>query len=278
MNPDAIVAAEVSLPGVPGGTARVRARLPDAALAARVRAVLGGLAAAASGAEATAIAVTPEGTGWRLRSPRVAPQYVDTAEDLVARLEWMIVEELLAGLTGVVRLHAAAARVGAHAVLVTGPSGSGKSACARAWSRQGLPLYGDDIVLIDPHGMVHAFPRLGKLDTALARAWQEPLARTVDWDPARGEVWLDPAREGGWAAPAPAATVAWIERRAGAACTTTPLARSALLPELLGQALGGPATDAFAGLTALLRPARTLHVTFGEARDAAAHLAGLDAA
>jgi hypothetical protein len=270
---DATVAAEVSLPGHPAHRAAVVARLPDAALADRLRIVLGALAVPAAPAGAAPVDARRTPQGWSLRSSHLGPQACATDDDLLTLLEWTVIEELLAGLPDTVRLHAAGVRVGDVAVLAVGPSGAGKSAVAHAWSRGGLPLYGDDVVLLAPDGAVHAFPRMGKLDTALARAHGESLEQTPEWNPSTDEIWMDPARGGGWAKPAPVGVMAALTWREGAPTDLRAIAPTALLRLMVSQVFGVSAADAFRALAPVLRRAQTFAVTFGDARDAAAALA-----
>ncbi len=133
---------------------------------------------------------------------------IEADEVPVPELEWRVARALLpvASAPGVTPLHASGVVASQGAILIVGPSGSGKSTLAWHLQRLGLPLLGDDTVLLEADGRLSSFPRCPKVDRrALA---VEGIAPT---DPSilggdETEAWVRPsagfARE--------AAPIAWI--------------------------------------------------------------------
>ena len=79
------------------------------------------------------------------------------------RYELALAEMLLAG-SGGVALHGGAVLGGNGAVLFSGPSSSGKSTLSVGLAAGGRPVFGDDVVLLDPRaGTISPFKRLMKL-------------------------------------------------------------------------------------------------------------------
>jgi hypothetical protein len=267
---DEIVAAEVSVGRT--ATAAVAARMPAGPLAGRVRTVLGGLTHPTPHPKAVPVIVTRVLSAWSVAGPRVGAHACASEDDLVSLIEWVVVEELRASLAHLTQLHAAAARMGTHAVVAVGPSGAGKSSLALAWSRMGLPIYGDDVVLVDQVGRLHAFPRLGKVETSLARAHGVDPADTVEWATGAEEIWVDPARQGGWAEPTEATLVVRTQWQPGERFVITPLSPTAMLAELHHHVLS-PTAAAWDALSHLVAAAETCTLTFSDARAAAAALA-----
>lgn len=138
-------------------------------------------------------------------------------------------------------LHAGGVRPGEGAVLLVGPSGSGKSSLVLAASVAGVPVLSDDCVLVDASGRVRGLTRLLKVHRRQMRLHGLSEADTVAPDPRVPEVWWDPARSGGWATGWGAVrVVARIHREAGRSTPLlVPLARSEGVRLLLDNLLAG---------------------------------------
>ncbi|MEX0690534.1 MAG: hypothetical protein WD934_08160 [Gemmatimonadales bacterium] len=268
MRTDEVIGAEVS---VGNFTAAVAVHMPAGVLAERVGKVLGGLRGTKRHSSASVISVTRAASAWSVAAPRVGTHRCEVEYDLPSLVEWVVVEELRSLLESVTHLHAVAALVDGRAVVAVGPSGAGKSSLALAWSRLGFPIYGDDVVLLDATGQLHAFPRLGKVETALAVAHGLDPARTVDWAPGATEVWVDPVQHGGWAVPAAPALVVRAQWQGGSNVIISPIAPTALLAEL-PQHVMSPPTTAFWDTLSHLVSGETCTMTFTDARAAAAAL------
>lgn len=136
---------------------------------------------------------------WELTRPGTGAERFETLSELLGELEPTILAGLLAGEPDATHLHAAGAVAADGALLALGRSGAGKSNLALAWARAGLPLLGDDAVLMDPDGRVRAVPRLMKIEqTRLSELGVEPES-TVAYDPTHPEVWIDAAERSPWA-------------------------------------------------------------------------------
>ena len=81
-------------------------------------------------------------------------------------------------LQGSLLLHACAVDTGGHAVLVAGPTGSGKSTVAAAFVREGFALLSDDVAAIKPaDGTLVVYPGPPRLRIT------PQSARPLGWDP-----------------------------------------------------------------------------------------------
>lgn len=232
------------------------------------------------------VTVVPWDTGYQLRSARdQVPAAFPTLDEALAELEYGIVRFLLEQHRVLTHLHASGAVVpagqGTASVIAVGPSGAGKSSLALAWSRLGLPLLGDDVLMVDGAGHAVPFRRPVKVnESLLARsapgAWgtQHPAVR-----PEEDERWYDPGDAGGWAqGAAPVRLVAALTRDdgvEGADVHLTPLSTGEglglLFTALLGTGAGGP--ESLPCLSRLAEGARFVAVRFGDSRAAAQALA-----
>ena len=107
---------------------------------------------------------------------RVPPRMADDPRALAAEL----IDPLLLFLAtrrDRTPVHAAAFMVGDTAILLSGPSGSGKSSLALAASRRGLPLLSDDMVFVQlsPSLRIWGFPRPIHLFERDAPAGRHPV-------------------------------------------------------------------------------------------------------
>jgi hypothetical protein len=238
------------------------------------------LPAAQADASPADLVVRPLGNGWEVRSRFDEPAERFTGDaPLVSGLELGIVGFLLSLERTRTHLHAAGAvRPGASpgaALLALGPSGSGKSTLALAWSRLGLPLLGDDTILVGEEGLLSPFRRPVKIvRERLEESGLLPFDRLLS-DPVTGEVRYDPAGGPGWAAPgARARLVARVRWQAGSALVVAPLARADALATLMAsiQDTGAGPAPSLGHFAELLRDAERVDVTFGRAADAAGEL------
>jgi len=137
---------------------------------------------------ATGITVTPGSPETHVRTC-----------DAVSAVEHAVTMHFLEGDRHHTHIHAAAALTERGAVLATGRSGAGKSTLAFMWAKTGIPIFGDDIIPLDPNGLAHTFPRLLKVDRDLLRESGGLPERTLAWHPEADEVWVDPRPSAGWA-------------------------------------------------------------------------------
>ena len=148
-------------------------RGPDGPVLASLRGIFAGARRPTAGLDGPAdLTVSETGDGFELRAhtdPEV--RRFDSAAELVGALEFGVAHFLLGALRDRTHLHAAGAVSATSrtpaAVLALGPSGSGKSSLALAWSRRGLPLLGDDVVLADATGAPAPFRRPLRVDAEL---------------------------------------------------------------------------------------------------------------
>jgi hypothetical protein len=107
---------------------------------------------------------------WRTRLCAPGSSALDAAIDLsgwprsfgLSLVQGYFVEPLLsiaAARSGAVLLPAAAFEVDGKALVVVGLSGSGKTSLSMQAMAMGLPVLGDDQILLTPDGMCRAFPR-----------------------------------------------------------------------------------------------------------------------
>jgi len=178
------------------------------------------------------IRVTPVDGGHRVRAPArlmegrhsAAPTSGEgpatvTARDpieLLTILEGILARALLETASERIHLHASGVRLDDEALLALGAGGAGKSSLALAWSVMGLPVLGDDVVLVDVDGRAESFRRLFKVDpTRLASHGIDP-ASTPAWADGSEEAWFDPGKAGGWSTgPIPVRGVVVLDRRSG---------------------------------------------------------------
>ncbi len=146
----------------------------------------------------TRLALGRSSSGWVL----CEDQYVidrATPADLPGTLEFALARALLRSCGAEAHLHAAGILVGGRALLIVGPSGSGKSSLALQMARCGYPLLTDDFILVHGHGHVSGLRRYLKLDTETLQALGFTAEDTVHWQSGASEAWVDPATLGGWA-------------------------------------------------------------------------------
>lgn len=163
-------------------------------------------------------------------------------------------QALLQGFPEYLQLHAGGV-LGRHgALLLPAGSGSGKSTLVAHCCQQGWPVFGDDVVLLDPEPLrLHPFKRLLKLERDV---WSLLALRQRGAD--AGGPWpdvalADPAAwPGGWAEPAPLAAVVIPRFEAATPLRLRTVAGGAAVLQLLAQSFNVAARGA-AGIEALAR-------------------------
>jgi hypothetical protein len=217
-----------------------------------------------------------DGYDLRARTDPVVQRFRTTAE-LVGAIEFGVTHFLLGAHPEATHLHAAGAVAapageGAPAILALGPSGSGKSSLALAWSRSGLPLLGDDVVLVDARGRLAPFPRPVRVGAERLREVGASVGPAALVDEATREARYDATEGAGWAGPgARAAVVARIRWAAGAPVRVEPLSAAEGLQLLVGSVLGTGVSPlaSFPRFADALHGARLVEVRFGNAVQAA---------
>lgn len=211
--------------------------------------------------------------GYLLRTPLGEREIPGLHESLVA-LELALAEELVrrSGLPG---LHAGGAVIAGGAVLFPGDGGRGKSSLTAALARTGVPVLGDDVVLLDVQGCAHPFRRLLKVEEPARSLLDLPEAP----EPLRS-IWPDsafyrPTQLGSrWADPAPVREIVRPSRVDGATTELAPVRAAALLPELLtGVVLSDRiAPGAFDAVASALGEARCWDLRYGTTAEGASAL------
>jgi hypothetical protein len=242
-----------------------------------IAALFAPLVTPASRTEAWDFRVVRDGARLLLEERGAEPRPHPSSAPLLADLEFRVLGRLLTPFADRVHLHASGALLDGRAILAVGPSGAGKSSLALAWSELGLPVLGDDLVLVGEGGWVEGFPRLAKIHRSRLPALGLRLADTVAPDPADPEAWVDPNRGGIWpeggVQVALVASVAWD----GGMLRMESMGVVDLLQRLMGNRLSSGLQDAAAldRLLPLAGRARGVVARFGDAAELAASLVGL---
>lgn len=197
--------------------------------------------------------------------------------DALAECEGALAELLLRTCADHFHVHAAGCVIDRKAIVVLGGAGAGKSSLAATWSQAGVPVLGDDVVLVDRRGRCAPFKRPIKVAAPLLPVLRVDPADTLFWTPGSEEAWLDPSAGPGWAGPAAPALFAAVRFVAGAPCRVRAVPRREILSALVGSLLstGRRAADGFDVLAEAVGSSRTVHVEFGSAVDAAETLRAL---
>jgi hypothetical protein len=211
--------------------------------------------------------VTPD-TGETLRRPC----------DAISAVEYAVTMHLLSSDNHHAHLHAAAALTPRGAILALGGSGAGKSTLAYTWAHRGLPVFGDDVVPLDPEGRVQVFPRLLKVDPKHLRSRGEAPERTLGWDPEADDLWWSPIDHGGWAkGGATPVIVAEIQFQDGVELRLDPVEGGERLRLLLNavQTTGSPPEECIDRLIRVTETAKIVRLQFGCPNEAASLLSEL---
>ncbi len=227
----------------------------------------------------TTITIRTTGDGFAIQRVDGSRHICPTLVRLATELEFALTETFLEACRELPQLHGAGAVLGSHGLLALGSQGAGKSSIALNWSLAGLPLLGDDVLLVGERGRVLPFKRLCKVDPSMLEGRGVPLEHTPFWDGVSAEAWFDPATAGGWGVKGTAAVIARVQFSAREPLTVRPLDRQAVLSLLLGSVLptGCARRDSLDRLIAVAEAARGYDMTFGDAHEAALALIELAA-
>lgn len=249
----------------PGGTLRLDVCAPDAVEATRA---LFPRALAAEEDEGPDFTLDRGDGGYELRTAEGVWRAPSLAS-ILTRLELSVAEESVRR-SGMVPVHAGGSVVAGRAVLLAGPSGSGKSSLTAGLAFRGHATLGDDVVLLGAGGRAHPVRRLLKVEeparTLLGLPEGEPRLRAL-WP----EAWFFEPEDLGsrWAEPAPVRAIAFLSR-ADAGTRLEDLGGPDALPELLGGVLTPEriSNAAFDAAAAALSEARCLRLTYADAPSA----------
>lgn len=238
------------------------------AVGRRVAALFPELARPTSDSKSVDLRVVSGPTGFA--APGLDGAAWPTVPEAVSACELALTRFLLSREREHTHLHAAAALTGkGEAVLALGPSGSGKSSVAYAWYRMGRPVFGDDVVALDPEARLHPFPRPLKVDVARMREAGESPRETVAWDGRAPDAWVDPTLGAGWApGGVPVRLFAEIRFVAGAPLRATPVEggeRLRLLLDAMHQT-GAPPSPSVDRLIRVAEGAEAIRLEHGDAR------------
>lgn len=216
------------------------------------------------------LSVEHDGSGFVLRTARGRWRSPEL-DGVLVQMELTLAEELVrrSGLRG---MHAGGVVLGDRAVLLPGEGGRGKSSLTAALALRGLPVLGDDVVLLDEAGWAHPFRRLLKLE--------EPARSILSLPPSPAplaEAWSDASfyrpRDLGsrWADPAPVGAVVIPERIEGTAARLVSRRPSELLPGLLAAVVLSDriAAGAFDAVSAALAGASCWSLRYGSTPEGA---------
>ncbi len=214
----------------------------------------------------------PDGS-WRVRVP--GGEWTDESPaDALVHFELSVTDLLAAGIEEMAILHGGAATSREGALLVTGPGGSGKSSLTAALGRLGMPLFGDDVLLLDrATARLRPFPRLLRLRGRVRKVLELP-----DSPPPLDELWPEIAflhprdLDTRWAGPAPIRAVLYPRRDDGVSDPSlSPLGGGEGMRRLTSQLLmtEGAGPEDFDLLARALEGAELLELRFGRSDRAA---------
>lgn len=194
--------------------------------------------------------------------------------DTLNGLEQLVVTRLLAATPRTAQLHSAGTVHDDCAVLALGASGAGKTSIALRWSANGLPVLGDDLILLDNEGVASPFKRLFITEEerlSEVGACPEP---NLAWLSDAKEAWYDPNAGGGWADAAPVGMIALVQYQAGAGLNVKELAKPQALSALLASLFptGLSSSEFFGCCIDMVQHASTIELTFSESAAAAEFL------
>lgn len=199
------------------------------------------------------VTVHREGTAWRVEATGWPGGESPAADPLSAAnaLAGLLVDGQLVRVPQLVGLHGAAAVFAAGVVVALGETGAGKSTLALRLAARGIPILGDDRVLVDtrddPGPVIVALGLSARARLPLPPGDDRLAAfverHTAEW--VGDAAWLDGRAACPFGTRAPLAGFVMLERRAGAgAARLEPVGGAALAARLIEQATApaaGPA-------------------------------------
>lgn len=265
---------DAPVPPVAGAEpARVEVALRPASLVRWVEPFFPDYRVAPGGGE-PAVWLTGSDAGFGVRAPAGVREHLSLAR-AVALLEVALAEALVRSAGPAVALHGAAVAFPAGALLLTAPGGRGKSSLTAGLAARGRPVYGDDVVFVDPEtATLRPFKRLLKVSPGARRALGLP-----DPPAPLGELWDDalyhPSDLGSaWAEPGGVAAAVLPERREEGDAVLAPAAGGEAVREVLAQLLfrGDAGPDDFDLTARVLDGARLHRLSFSRSDRAVALL------
>lgn len=204
--------------------------------------LLAPLAQTAANRQQTTLLLQVDGPVLR-RGRRVIEQ-CDAPDQLVPMLKTGLMRLALEYSRDLLALHAAGLLLDGHGLLLCGPSGSGKSTLAAALAFAGLPLLGDDTIILGDALQLRPAPfaiclKSGAWSLLQDRFPQLAGLATHHRLDDRHVRYLLPPDPASWVAPDslwPARWIVFPERSRGATARLRPLARAAALDRLLHEA------------------------------------------
>lgn len=203
-------------------------------------------------------------------------------EDALDYLEWRITTRILQNLKQFIQIHAAGVERGGKALLLVGPSGSGKSSLALCLLRRGWKCMSDEVVLLDAGcGSVLPFPRSFHADFSAMKIFHDLVAKQGDtaFRDSSGKMRLDPsfALEDWVAEPSPPGWIVFPDYQPGHSGEIEPVGETEALSLMLSQAIN-LAEHGKRGLDALMELVRSLQcfrLTTGDLNVATSLLTGV---
>ena len=216
----------------------------------------------------------PARAGWhRISRDGVLVWASPERDELLPRLEWAISTLAVERLgRRYVFLHAGAVAWNGRGLLLPATSGGGKTTLVAGLIAAGFAYLSDEVAALDPTtSQLLPFPKSLCIKEGARRALAPLYPQLTESVPRRrfgGEpVWYLSPPEGAWPSrPIPARYVVLPRYQAGARTTLAPIARTAALPDLLGQSFnlrahGGAGVGS---IVALLRATACFSLTIGD--------------
>jgi len=208
--------------------------------------------------------VLPAREGFQVRAADQTVVCSATLETLIPQLQSLLDRRMVDRFSNVVAIHAGVAACGGSAILLPGPSHSGKSTLVAELVRRGCAYFSDEYALIDPMGLAHPYPRAMMLRNGEAAA--RPVLAS-EWNATVG------------CGPAPVALVLALEYAPGATWNIRRVPQSEMLLTLLKNTPHSvsESRDLVAPLLRTSKGAACFAGVRGEAGDAAGRIMALAA-
>ena len=210
------------------------------------------------------------------------PAEVVEAEQAGVILKGLILERVLDRADHLCALHAGMMIRDGHAVLLVGHPGAGKSTMAMTLSGRGYSCEGDDVTLIDRGGRARGVclaPAIKEPAWPIARAQQADVDQLpVHLRPDGQRVKFLPASPPAIKRPVAVAAIVLLDRDGSSPPVTHDLSTPEALAAVMAEARslsGRCSTATFEALAELIRSARCVRLSYGEAAEGATVIEGL---